>query len=375
METRLSPRSKLIAFWALAGLVLVGLAHFFSVLSPFLWAIITAYIATPLITLLARRTRLPRPLIATVVYLAIVAALIFGIITLVPVVQRQGSALINQLPQTTEAGIDYLYEHFPALTQQLGLDREILQRGINDATGQITSRVPLTALTIAQELFHFVLEFFVYLIATFFFFLQGDRFVAGLRRSVPLRYQREADRVFGEINATMGAYLRGQVLLIAIMSTVTYIALSIYDMPYAIALALATGCLELIPILGPWSAGAIAVAVAALDPTPAFGWSNATLAIVVAITYLALRQLEDILVIPTLIGRIVHLHPLLVIFVLLIGTSVGGILGLLLAVPTAAVLRILLHYVYGKIVAEGSAGSSRSTDTSICNGCATKCPA
>ena len=65
-----------------------------------------------------------------------------------------------------------------------------------------------------------------------------------------------------------------------------------------------------------------------------------------------MRQLEDILVIPTLIGRIVHLHPVLVIFVLLIGTSLGGILGLLLAVPTAAVVRILLRYVYGKIVAD-----------------------
>lgn len=352
METHLSPRSKLIAFWILTGLVIAGLAHFFSVLSPFLWALISAYIFTPLITLLARRTHLPRPLVAVVLYLAIVAALVFGVINIVPVVQQQGSALINQLPQTSEAGIDYFYEHFPGVAGQLGLDRDTLLRGVNDVIGQITSRAPSTAITVAQELFHLILELFVYLIATFFFFMQGDRFVASLRRAVPLRYQREAERVFGEINSTMGAYLRGQVLLILIMSTVTYIALRVYDMPYAIAIAIATGCLELIPILGPWSAGAIAVAVAALDPTPPFGWSNATLAIVVAITYLILRQLEDILVIPTLIGRIVHLHPLLVIFFLLIGTSIGGILGLLLAVPTAAVLRILLRYIYGKIVAE-----------------------
>lgn len=353
METYLSPRSKLIVFWILAGSVVAGLAYFFSVLSPFLWALITAYIFTPLITLLARRTHLPRPLVATILYLAIVAALIFGIVNVVPVVQQQGSALINQLPQTTEAGVDYLFEHFPEITEQLGLDRVTLTRGINGSLDQITSRAPMTAITVAQELFHFVLELFVYLIATFFFFVQGDRFVAGLRRAVPLRYQREAERVFGEINATMGAYLRGQAILILIMSTVTYTALRIYDMPYALALAIMTGCLELIPILGPWSAGAIAVAVATLDPTPPFGWSNATLAIVVAITYLTLRQLEDILIIPTLIGRIIHLHPLLVIFFLLIGTSIGGILGLLLAVPTAAVLRILLRYLYGKIVAEG----------------------
>lgn len=352
METRFSPRSKLIAFWVMLTLGLALLAHFFSVLTPFLWAIITAYIFSPIIAVIARRTHLPRPLVASLVYIAIVAALVVGIITLVPVVQQQGSGLINQLPQTTEAGIDYFYEHFPGLTQRLGLERQVVQTAVNDVINTITTRAPMTAITVAQRLFHFVIELFVYLIATFFFFIQGDKLLAGIRRTLPLRYQREAERVFGEINSTMGNYLRGQLLLVIIMSTATYIALWIYDMPYAIAIALATGFLELIPILGPWSAGAIAVSVAALSPTPPFGWSNTTLAIVVAITYLTLRQLEDILVIPTLIGRIVHLHPLLVIFVLLIGTSIGGVLGLLLAVPVAAVLRILLRYLYGKIIAD-----------------------
>ena len=234
METRFSPRSKLIAFWLLAGLTIVGLAHFFSVLAPFLWAIITAYIFTPLITLIAGAPTCRARWSPSVVYLAIMAALIVGIITLVPVVQQQGRELINQLPQTTEAGVDYFYEHFPTVPEQLGLDRVTLQRGINDVIGQITSRVPVTAITVAQRLFHFVLEFFVYLIATFFFFLQGDRFIASMRRAVPLRYQRETERVFGEINSTMGAYLRGQVILIIIMSTVTYIAL--LDLRYAVCI-------------------------------------------------------------------------------------------------------------------------------------------
>ncbi len=355
METRLSTRSKLIAFWTFVIIVLVAIAQFLSVLSPFLWALITAYIVTPVITLVTRITHLPRILVAVVAYLAIAALLIFGIVNLAPVVQQQGQALINQLPQTTEAGLDYFYEHLPHLARQLtlvGIDRITLERGINDLINQITSHAPLTAITVAQELFHFILELFVYLMATFFFFVHGDRFVKRLREAVPLRYQREAYRVFGEINATMGAYLRGQVVLVFIMSGLTYVALTILDMPYAIALAIATGCLELIPIVGPWSAGAIAVTVAALDPTPPFGWSNITLAVVVAVTYLTLRQLEDILVIPTLIGRIIHLHPLLVIFFLLIGTSLGGILGLLLAVPTAAVLRILVRYLYDKLIAE-----------------------
>jgi hypothetical protein len=238
------------------------------------------------------------------------------------------------------------------LTEQLGLDPQALEKQAIDLVNQLSSEAPRTALTVAQRLFHLLIELFVYLTATFFFFIQGDRFIGWLRGLLPGRYHPEADRVLGEINGTLGAYLRGQVLLVIIMSSVTYVALTIYDMPYAFAIALATGLLELIPILGPWSAGAIAVSVAALDPTPPFGWSNVTLAIAIAITYFVLRQLEDILVIPTLIGRFTHLHPLLVISMLLVGTAIGGVLGLLLAVPIAAVARILLRYIYGKLITE-----------------------
>jgi predicted PurR-regulated permease PerM len=353
METTLSARGKVIAFWILLVLTLGLLAHFFELLSPFLWAIVTAYICAPIVNSLTRLTRLPRPLVAGILYSAIVTGIVYGVLILVPIVREQAVALSRELPQSTNALIEYTDQRFPDLSDRLGLDPAALQRQISETVNQISARAPSTAVTITQRIFHFLIELFVYLIATFFFFVQGDRFIAAAHRALPLRYQREARRVFSDINSTLGGYLRGQAILVVIMSSATYIALRVYDVDHAFAIALATGFLELIPILGPWTAGTIAVSVAALDATPPFGWSHTTLAIAVAITYFVLRQLEDNLIIPTLIGRIVHLHPLLMIFVLLIGTSLGGALGLLLAVPFAAVMRILLGYVYGKIVAEG----------------------
>jgi len=352
METALSPRSKVIAFWVLLVMALGLLAHFFALLSPFMWALVTAYICAPIVGWLTRLTRLPRPLVAGILYSAIAAGIVYGVLILVPIVREQAVALSRQVPQSTNALIEYIDQRFPDLSDRLGLDPTALQRQISEAVNQIGARIPSTAITVTQRIFHLLIELFVYLIATFFFFVQGDRFIAAAHRALPLRYQREARRVFSDINSTLGGYLRGQAILVVIMSSVTYVALRIYDVDYAFAIALATGFLELIPILGPWTAGTIAVSVAALDATPPFGWSHTTLAIAVALTYFVLRQLEDNLIIPTLIGRIVHLHPLLMIFVLLIGTSLGGALGLLLAVPFAAVLRILLGYIHGKIVAE-----------------------
>jgi hypothetical protein len=135
------------------------------------------------------------------------------------------------------------------------------------------------------------------------------------------------------------------------MSTASYIGLTILDVRYALAVAIATGFLELIPIIGPWTAGAIAVSVALFQGSAPFGWTQMTLAIVVGLMYFVLRQLEDAFVIPLVIGRIIHLHPLLVIFVVVIGTALGGILGLVLAVPIAAVIKIISIYFYGKVMA------------------------
>ena len=157
-------------------------------------------------------------------------------------------------------------------------------------------------------------------------------------------------RLLTDINSTLGAYIRGQLILVVIMSTASFAALRVLDVDYALSVAIATGFLELIPLIGPWAAGTIAVTIALLQDSAPFAWSNPTLALAVGLTYFALRQMEDSFVIPLVIGRIVHLHPLLVIFVLVIGTSLGGVLGLILAVPVAAVLKILISFFYAKLM-------------------------
>jgi hypothetical protein len=127
--------------------------------------------------------------------------------------------------------------------------------------------------------------------------------------------------------------------------------LTILDLKYALLVAIATGFLELIPLIGPWTAAGIAITVSLFQDTTPFGWTHLTLAIVIGLIYFALRQLEDIFVIPMVIGRIVKLHPLFVIFVLVIGTALGGVLGLILAVPMAAVMKIISTFFYAKLMA------------------------
>jgi len=142
--------------------------------------------------------------------------------------------------------------------------------------------------------------------------------------------------------------VRGQLFLVLVMWTTTFIGLTILQVPFSFLLGMTTGVLEVIPIVGPITAGAIACLVALGHPAP-WGMSQIVYVAVVAIMYTVLRHAEDYFVIPFVIGRIVRLHPAVVIFSLLSGGALFGLLGVFVAVPFAATLRLVLIYISAKL--------------------------
>jgi predicted PurR-regulated permease PerM len=273
------------------------------------------------------------------------------LINFLPPLIDQLKELQDQVPNAVDDVEVWLNQHQRGHLEQLGIEADFFDQRLNELGQQTADVIGGAALPLLLGTVTVAIEFLIYLVASFYFIVYGDRFVQAIRGAFNRRYHREFDRLMLDINSTLGAYIRGQALLVVIMSTASYIGLAILDVKYALPVAIATGFLELIPIIGPWTAGAIAVAVALFQGSAPFGWSQATLAIVVGVLYFALRQLEDAFVIPLVIGRIIHLHPLLVIFVIVVGTALGGILGLVLAVPVAAVIKIVSIYFYGKVVA------------------------
>jgi predicted PurR-regulated permease PerM len=351
MDVTLSPRARTIVLWVgfIAGaLLLFETAH---ALKPFAWAIITAYIFHPLVSFVHRKTHLPKHLITAWLYVMLGLVITILIINFVPPLVEQLKGLQDQIPTAADDAQTWLDEHQLSRLQQLGIEADFVDKRLNELGQQIADSIGGAALPLVLGTVSFAIELVIYLVASFYFIVYGDRFVQSIRGVFNRRYHREFDRLMLDINATLGAYIRGQALLVVIMSVASYVGLSILGVSYALPVAIATGFLELIPIVGPWTAGAIAVTVALFQDTTPFGWSHATLAIVVGLMYFALRQMEDAFVIPLVIGRIIHLHPLLVIFVIVVGTALGGVLGLVLAVPLAAVMKIIATFFYGKVMA------------------------
>ena len=157
---------------------------------------------------------------------------------------------------------------------------------------------------------------------------------------VPAQSRERTGYVAGRIHIVLGAYLRGQLLLIGLMSLVSFLVLQfIFNVPYALPLGIVTGLLEIIPLVGPVIAGALAASVALASQGPGA-------AIGVIIAYFILRELEDNLVMPLVVGKVVEIHPVVAIFSVLAGGAAAGVLGMILAVPVAAAIKVLLDFLY-----------------------------
>ncbi len=148
----------------------------------------------------------------------------------------------------------------------------------------------------------------------------------------------------------LGRYLRAQLLLIAIMAVASFIALTVLGVRFSVLLALVAGFLEIFPIIGPTAAISLVSLVALVQHDNHFGLDQLGFVIVVALTFFIMRQIEDYLVIPNIIGHVVSLHPVVILFVLFCGSAVGGLLGMFLAVPLTGALKIVVGYLYGKMI-------------------------
>ncbi len=334
---------------AIAGLLL--LLEAFHAIRPFIWAIVTAYIFHPVVSFIHRKTHLPKHLITVWLYLMLGLLITILVINLVPSLIQQAEDIQSRIPEAVDKADAWLERHQLERLERLGIRSDFVDQRLSELGNQIATAISDALLPFVLGTFTVLIELFVYLVASFYFIVYGDKFVLAIRNILSRRYHREVDRLLMDINTTLGAYIRGQALLVVIMSTASYIALRILEVDYALVVAISTGFLELIPIVGPCSACAIAVSVGLFQDTTPFGWSNLTLAVAIGLVYFTLRQMEDVFVIPLLIGRIVHLHPLLVIFVVVVGTTLGGILGLLLAVPLAAVIGVLCRFALRQYLA------------------------
>jgi predicted PurR-regulated permease PerM len=329
-----------VSRWAALGALAILLFVARGVLPPFIVAAILAYVLSPLVDELAARLGWPRRIAAGVVFVIIVAllALLFWLL---------GARLAAELrdisregPSIVEGVVDHLTGGQPIeLFGQTLTSHELGRRldiALRDELG-----TPNQAIQVVRTGFELLLAVLLVMLSLAYMLADGPSLFGYSMRFIPEEHQPRVEQVWGRIHQVLGHYLRGQLLLIVLMTVVTFLVLEIgFHLPYALWVAVITGILEVIPLIGPIAAGIIACTIG-------FSHGGPNEAIAIAVVYVVLRQVEDQLVMPQVVGRTVHVHPLVTIFAVLTGEKIAGVLGMILAVPIAATIKVVLDQAYG----------------------------
>jgi len=331
-----SDQTVRLAVLAAAVILLLWLAR--GIIGPFVVAGILAYAFSPVVTGVQSRTRLPRPVVIGIGYVLVLAVL--GGLAFVAA-ERVGKELTDLSSGGHDVISSAMHKLFGDTVVIVGNTFSVddLARQIKDSfLGLINS--PADAVHMAERAVNIGLQVILCLIITFYFLLDGGRFGRFVLRFLDREQRADSLRLGHRIHVVLGRWLRGQLLLIALVAAVIYAILGpILHIPYALTLAVLSGFLEIIPLVGPLIA-------ASLAGTVAFSSHGMDTTIVVLAAYVVVRQIEDQIIMPVVIGRAVHLHPVITIFAVLVGLSTWGILGGLLGVPVAAALNVTLHELY-----------------------------
>jgi len=325
-----------LGVWALYRLAAVVLLVIFAGLF--------AYVMAPLVTLAqhpvriaSRRRRLPRGAAIVLIYALMAGSISIGGMLLLPSVTEQIDDMIASAPVYAQSIV--VWEHgwsryYDRLRIPLELRRSIDQSVLaaGDAAVQ-SSRASALALVGALSNLPWLV-----LIPVLGFFLLKD--TASFRRSLlaalPHRARLHGHRLLDDLNATLGAYIRAQLLACAVAGSVCGIGFAVIGVPYPLLLGALAGVLEFIPLVGPLLLAIVASIVGALHAPMLALWTVGLLGV--------FRIIEDYVIYPRLIRRGIPLHPLAVILAVLAGAEVLGVAGMFLAVPVVGILLVVYRH-------------------------------
>lgn len=279
---------------------------------------------------------IPRVLSVVIIYI-VGLSLVSGFLWLsIPPVIEQSTQLATDFPVYLETISGY------AESLKEFSDSHIWFNNVAEGISSIFTNLPAGE-NILSSIFGFfggVLSFFIIIVITFYMMVEQNSIKKLIWSLTPAKHQTYAMDVLRRMQHKMGLWFRGQLVLCFAIFLLTYISLSILGVKYAFILALIAGLTELIPYLGP-VIGAVPAVLIALTQSPA-------LALGVIIVYLIIQQVENAFLVPKIMQKAVGLNPIASIVVIMIGFSIGGILGALLAIPAATAGTVILEDIFNK---------------------------
>ncbi len=288
----------------------------------------------------------PRPVAAVVALVALIAFILAVAALVLPTLREQAAELGEQLPNLYQAGIDWVRDRGADLGLNVDeiLSQEAIEAWLNDPANQETVQNLLLGFGAgAGQVIRGVAEAVAVLVLSpvlaLYILIDLERFKANTLGVTPPKHREEFRFVSGQVGTALGSFVRGQLLVSFIVGVASTIGMWLIDLPFWLLIGIIAGFLNLIPFLGPVVGGALAALVALLngDPTQAF-WA--------VVIFTAIQQVDNHVITPLVQRARVNLSPLVIVLALIIGGSVAGLLGVLVAVPMTAAIRIIAGHLW-----------------------------
>ncbi|MGN7761700.1 AI-2E family transporter [Paenibacillus sp. 22594] len=314
-----------------------------TVAAPLLLSGIAYYLLNPLVDRLERRSKIRRPYGIAILYLLIAGIITLILLTVIPMIRTQLVGLIDNFPKYS----DQIQQEFINLTgsKLFGQIQENVGTDVNDLTSKVTSWGTSFLNNAVNGVGNFVgalTEIVLALVTTpfilFYLLRDGKRLPDYLMRFIPTALQPQTRMVMSEMNSQVASYIRGQIIVSCCIGALLYIGYLIIGLEYSLVLAIVAACTAVVPYLGPAIAITPALIVALV--------TSPFMLLKMVFVWTAVQLIEGKFISPQIMGKSLKIHPITIIFVIIFAGKMFGVLGIILAVPGYAVLKVVVTHVF-----------------------------
>ena len=356
------------AIMASAALILGALIiwRFQFLISPLVFAAVIAYLLNPVISWLRRKTDITRAQAVLIVYALLLLVAGVGSFFLGVLVAQQSVRLWESLPEFLPRLVNTVQERLQSWSNvrwTLGMytfepgavldaiDWDSLSSNLVSSLRGVAGRGGLWLAGLASATLGTLSDTLFVLIVSIYLAMDGPRIGHGISEIAHQPgYRRDAERLIHDSVRIWNAYLRGQVILGIVIFVVVSVVLSILGVNNSLELGILSGLLEFLPVIGPFVGTAAAVIVALVQDSNPFGVNPWIFGAIVLGAMFLIQQVENSILVPRIVGDALDLHALVVLIGVLMGTSLAGLLGAVLAAPVIATLKLFGTYVWRKML-------------------------
>jgi predicted PurR-regulated permease PerM len=352
-----------IMAWCGIGVIILGylmlrlVVYVNPVVPPLLIAVAVVYLLNPLVSALERRgvARVAGAGIVYVLFLCIVALVVS---LLVPLVTRQVSSVIDHFPDYLADGQALVRDVAARFGQEpnFKLDADHVRDWLSAGENRQAVTRYLTGLrSVTNSVISGLIIIVLGPVMAFYLLVDLPRLNRGAMALVPPGRREEIRGLMDRIGQAVGGFFRGQLLVALFVGVASSIGLWAIGLPFWLLVGMVAGIFNLVPLVGPFIGGGLAVVIALVSGQP-------LKAVWAALVLLVVQQIDNHLISPNVMGRTVQLHPVVVMLALLVGASFAGLFGMLVIVPLVAVVKIVFLFIWSKYVDYGDELTQGSPD-------------